>query len=335
MRADRGRSVFRKKRSIPSNSGGQDAPLDFAAALLRDIADTLVQPDEGATMAAQEQFERWALHVLIQTLPPGRDDDDPLPAGERDYKGARQFARQTLKKQNTRLTTTLEGFRGVIDTFAERFSLSLREDIRSDRTAHAALTSLKNAAHGDDVAVLREAALGAVSQISAVLEDKRKNQRELVNAVANQMRPLREQIEAQHTAPQLDAESETLVREGVLLAAKVAEEAMALFLEPSVVAVVVVDPRSPAKAVADGLRRVFPRRRDFIGRLDAVTFAVISRDCDARDQHRIEERLRSRVPGIVRLGTAVTLEDDVPPAFERAQALSQEASAALGKSAAA
>lgn len=326
--------MFRKKRPIPSASQGQDAPLDFGAALLRDIADTLVQPEEENTIAAQEQFERWALHVLIQTPPPGRDEDDPLPAGQRDFKGARQFARQTLKKQNKRLTTTIEGFRSVIDTFAERFSLSLREDIRSDRTAHAALCTLKDAAHGDDVVVLREAALGAVRQISAVLEDKRNSQRELVSAVADKMRPLREQIEAQHQAPQLDAESETLVPDGLQLAAKVAEEAMALFVEPSVATVVVVDPRSPAKAVADGLRRVFPRRRDFIGRLDAVTFAVISRDCDARDQHRIEERVRTRVPGLLRVGTAVTLEDDGPTALKRAEALSQEPGAVLVKGAA-
>ena len=290
--------------------------LDFGASLLRDVAENMIGIDEAQTVLDQEVLERWALHVLIATPAPTEDDAAPVPG--RDYRRARLCARSQLKAQKHRVTTTVDGLRDVIDTFTESFSSALREDIRSDRVAAAALGTLRAAAHGDDPATLKAAALSAVSELSMPLEDKRTNQRMFASRVAEKITPIRDAVEKQRRAPRLDPETGLLGPEDVELVAKVGEEAMALFLETTLVIVVRTAPTADAKSVADALLRCFPRRRDAVGRMDANTFVAVVRDSDARDATRMLSRVHERVPQVVAAAAASTREDDSPPALRRA-----------------
>ncbi len=319
-------------RRTKRDAGGDDAGLDLSGALLREIAGALINEDPDEKIEHAEVLERRALHLLIRTPAPDAPTDGAAQGdpGARDFGGARRAARARLQSQRQTIDHTLHGLRDVIDAFTEGFSNQLRDDVRSDRRAFDALTTLRDATHAGSADALRNAALHAVSEVTTALEEKRTIRQDVLTAVSEKMRPIREQIERQRRAPTLAPETQVLDADGLSLVAKVAEQSKSLFVEDSCVFVVQAAEDAAPVDFANALHKCFPRRRDSVGRLSRLVFAVVARDGTQAELERFAERIRERVPQVAGIGGAVTRDDDGPSALDRARAAGRKAASVGG-----
>jgi diguanylate cyclase len=279
-----------------------DQCLDSFAAVLRAWGDHPIELPDRSPEQTRSTCEGWARHLLLATPPPGQER--ALPDAARDWIALERAFRSLRQGEYNHVTRSLAELRQVVWVCVQALSKASVAEARSDSKVGERLPTLRAAAQGGDIEILRREVTSVVSLLESEIEARR----------------ARQQSQIEHLTSQLDHLTATLITEreirekdaltGVHGRAAMDEHLanlcqMGQVVHPTAIAFLIdvdhfkwVNDRfgHPAgdevlKRVAQCLLAQFRRRDDFVARYGGDEFVAVVEGCDLEIAANMAERV--------------------------------------------
>jgi diguanylate cyclase (GGDEF)-like protein len=281
-----------------------DAVVDTAVSFLREYGRGAFDLEGRDAGSVHDVAEMWASHLLIGTRHP--DDisgQAPYPLENRDWGGARRFFAAQRQEEQRRATRALNELRGIVWEFVQGFNRALADEHAADDRLDDHVRQLERALRAGRTEDLHSAAAAVMGSLTEVLERRRVRQQERLASLQARMEALGEQLHLARQESLIDplthlynrrAFDEVLPR--VVEINRILPQSASLLLIDADRFKEINDEHghlagdAVLAALADGLQRSFPSRRDFVARIGGDEFAVVLRDTPAAEAWHLAER---------------------------------------------
>ncbi len=278
---------------------------------------------------ARRVAELWRRHLTLGLEHPSalepRDADDAaghaapdasaVPRGcsvaQRDWPGASRFAVGDRRAEHAHVSSTLAELRDTIWTLVHGLHRVAQADGDAGRASVRAIERHARALREADPDVIREAALAALSDLSAQLSTREQRRVRQLATLGEQVMSLGSALDAARRDSATDALTGIGNRRAFDAAIADAVAVHELWSQPACLVVLDVDGLKTVndtyghaagddllKHVARQLARTFLRRTDTLARVGGDEFAVIMRDTPVADAARITARLAANVAAL-------------------------------------
>jgi diguanylate cyclase (GGDEF)-like protein len=286
--------------------GGEDLTvgLDVIAAMLR-LVSTHTLPIEGLEPAQiADQCEAWARHVLLLAPPPGTS----TPTKRRNWNGLRRFFTEIREGEATTVNRSIAGLRDTIWDFIQRLNNVIVGDNEVDGRVRGQLDTLKKAAESNSPDELRRAALGVVTAVTVLLEERKRAQATHLQELAGRVKQLTAELDEARRQGAQDPLTKLFnrgafddyVKRVVALDGLFGKAACLLMVDVDNFKRVNDDYGHPTgdevlRKLGDALVRCFPRNGDFVARYGGEEFAIVLRDTRMGDARMLAGRLLTSI----------------------------------------
>ncbi len=320
-------------KKLPADSAERVAPmsqieraLDTLAAILRILGEYAGDQEQQEPEAFARQCEGWALHVSLASPPPGAPETAGQPGSgpvtgsggparvenaRRDWAGVRDFVRDYAKASTSHTRTVLTDLRQVIWVFIQNLSHSLSQEHEADDRIREQLSRLEVLAQSTATGELKREVLATVVKLGEIVDQRRKNQHERVEALGTQVRILGTELETARRESEVDPLTRLFNRKAFDDYLDRSVELARAFGQATCLLLIDIDrfktindtfghPEgdSVLRRVADTLARIFPRRSDFVARYGGDELAVVLRETGLKEGQQLADRLLRAVRAI-------------------------------------
>jgi diguanylate cyclase len=292
--------------------------LDTLAAILRILGEYSADQEHQEPEAFVRVCEAWAQHVSVASPPPGVPESTGYGSGpviangvaakgeaaRRDWTGVREFVRDYAKNSNTHTRTVLTDLRQVIWVFIQNLSHSLSQEQDADNRIKEQLGRLEALATSNSTGELKREVLATVVKLGEIVEQRRKNHHERVEALGTQVRILGSELETARKESEVDPLTRLFNRKAFDDYLVRSVELARAFGQSTCLLLVDIDhfktindsfghPEGDAvlRRVADTMARIFLRRSDFVARYGGDELAVIVRETTLKEGQALGDRL--------------------------------------------
>jgi len=320
-------------KKLPADSAERVAPmsqiemaLDTLAAILRILGEYAGDQEQQEPEAFARQCEGWALHVSLASPPPGAPETAGQPGSgpvtgsggparvenaRRDWAGVRDFVRDYAKASTSHTRTVLTDLRQVIWVFIQNLSHSLSQEHEADDRIREQLSRLEVLAQSTATGELKREVLATVVKLGEIVDQRRKNQHERVEALGTQVRILGSELETVRRESEVDPLTRLFNRKAFDDYLDRSVELARAFGQATCLLLIDIDrfktindtfghPEgdSVLRRVADTMARIFPRRSDFVARYGGDELAVVLRETGLKEGQQLADRLLRAVRAI-------------------------------------
>ena len=320
-------------KKLPADSAERVAPmsqieraLDTLAAILRILGEYAGDQEQQEPEAFARQCEGWALHVSLASPPPGAPETAGQPGSgpvtgsggparvenaRRDWAGVRDFVRDYAKASTSHTRTVLTDLRQVIWVFIQNLSHSLSQEHEADDRIREQLSRLEVLAQSTATGELKREVLATVVKLGEIVDQRRKNQHERVEALGTQVRILGTELETARRESEVDPLTRLFNRKAFDDYLDRSVELARAFGQATCLLLIDIDrfktindtfghPEgdSVLRRVADTMARIFPRRSDFVARYGGDELAVVLRETGLKEGQQLADRLLRAVRAI-------------------------------------
>src|SRR6266700_1121331 len=300
--------------------------LDTLAAILRILGEYAGDQEQQEPEAFARQCEGWALHVSLASPPPGAPETAGQPGSgpvtgsggparvenaRRDWAGVRDFVRDYAKASTSHTRTVLTDLRQVIWVFIQNLSHSLSQEHEADDRIREQLSRLEVLAQSTATGELKREVLATVVKLGEIVDQRRKNQHERVEALGTQVRILGTELETVRRESEVDPLTRLFNRKAFDDYLDRSVELARAFGQATCLLLIDIDrfktindtfghPEgdSVLRRVADTMARIFPRRSDFVARYGGDELAVVLRETGLKEGQQLADRLLRAVRAI-------------------------------------
>ena len=301
--------------------------LDTVAAIVRMLGEYAIELDQEDPGAFGRLCEQWAQHVSVASPAPGVPESSPgagstpgsgpvVTSGpgvagasrsensRRDWAGVREFVRDYCKSSTNHTRTVLTDLRQVIWVFIQNLSHSFALEQESDSRIKDQLGRLEVLAQGTATGELKREVLATVVKLSEIVEERRKNQHERVEALGTQVRILGSELETARKESEVDPLTRLFNRKAFDEYLTRSVELARAFGQATCLLLIDVDhfktindtfghPQGDAvlRRVADTMTRIFLRKSDFVARYGGDEMAVVLRETNLKEALTLGDRL--------------------------------------------
>ena len=298
----------KKRTSLVPGRGGEaelDQAVETLAELLRGRGRYAFAVDDDSAESIGKNFEDWARHVLVRTLPPGEEPvEGQEPDSTRQWLKLARFATAHWKKEQTYVKRSVSDAREAIMVLVECFSKTSVTQSKNDKMLVERISGLKGAVASGSMEDLKREALAMASALTHALDEQRTLQKKQADDLRERLVSLSQQLEQTKRDADTDALTRLVNRRGFDLASERAVAMASVLDKPLTMLMVDLDHFKhindrfghPAgdqvlRNVADSLVRCFPRRTDVVARYGGEEFAILLTDTELKDGRMLADRL--------------------------------------------
>lgn len=337
----------------PSADPEFNEALDTIAQILRArgrYAYSLATED---SIAAADQFEKWAKHLLVRSAPPSAPPGEESQAVEhRDWRGLVDFVGKRARQENEYVNGTIRDMRDTIFSLVESISRTSGVQGRNDALVKQRIAALGQAVETGSLESLKREAVAVAEVVTRALEEQRKIHEEQSAELKARLDSLGEQLEQTRRDVDTDGLTKVANRKAFDVALARALTVAGVVGRPVTLIMIDVDHFKSIndqhghpggdevlKSIADALTRAFPRRSDLVARYGGEEFALILPDSGEAEVSMLAERvmnviraLRVKLPSERTLAVTVSAGAAVGRTTETAAELVERADRALYQS---
>ena len=298
----------------PNNGDAHDAPDDSMQALetlgkvVRVLGRHAFDVDQLNAQTIENNFERWARHVLIGM--PLEESQQPQEEGEnrRDWGGLNQFVNSHRQLEKNYVTNSLGDLRDALWMFTHTIGRAVVEDQGTDGQMNEQLGKLRAASDGRSPEEMRTALLSAVDGIGHLIQERTQRQRVRVERLGSKLREVEAELGNAKKQMKLDPLTQLYNRAALDMHLERVAGLCILSGSPATLLMVDVDhfkqvndtyghPAGDAvlRQLADLVVSVFPRKNDFIARYGGEELSVLLQGDGLDVGRRIGQRLLDTV----------------------------------------
>lgn len=318
---------FARKTPAPTNVQVLDQrqmALDTVAAILRTLGEFALEQPQLPTGSFVRLCEQWAQHVLIAAPPPGDGSrSEPVedtrgivlaqPGAEarRDWSSVRSFVRDYCQQATGHARTVMTDLRQVVWVFIQSLSQSISAEQQADARVQTQLQRLEQLALEAPSGELKREALSTVSEISRVLDERRRAQKVQLEDLGAQVRTLGAELDNARRESETDKLTSLYNRRAFDDYIARSVELARAFGQPTCLLLVDIDRFKTIndtfghgigddvlRKVSDTLVRTFLRKNDFVARLGGDELAVVLRDTAMKEAIALGDRLLKAVRAV-------------------------------------
>lgn len=332
--------------AVPLEAGLKDyeKSLEALARILRCLGRHAFDLEQRSEEHIEQDFERWAKHVLLGT--PVSDDFREPEGSEirRDWAELTRFVNGHRQHEKHYVTRNLQDVRNVLWEFTSLVGRAIVEDQTTDQQIDEHLVQLRRATEGGSFSEVKQALMGVVEGIHVLVDERKQRQQQRIQSLGEKLRSVEQELGSARKQMTLDPLTQ-LCNRGALDLQLERTANVSFFSEtPACLFMVDIDhfkkindvhghPAGDAvlKQLADRLVSTFPRKGDCIARYGGEEFCVLLPGAGLEQAQRLGERLldvvRSQefhyqdvsIPVTVSIGVAeFTAGESVPHWIERA-----------------
>jgi diguanylate cyclase len=280
-----------------------DLAANEALETLATLLGVLARVDEHE--AERQTLHGWVHHLVNRARSPATTQ---LPAGLRDWAGARNAITRLLHERRSRTDKALQDLRHAVSTISGTLGRAVADDRAIGARARAELLRLREAVEDKPPEEIRRCALQAVEVISGAMDEREKAWARRLGEISAHARVLEGRLEVAEREGAVDPLTRLANRRAFDAQLTDALHAVASEREHSVLVLFDIDHfkrlndgyghvigDAVLKTFAHVLSLSFPRQRDCVARFGGEEFAVILRGSKAFDGLRLAERALGRV----------------------------------------
>ena len=291
-----------------------DEALEAFVRVLRGFGQHAFDIDGERLSELTQRCEAWARHLLILAVPPsdsGADDalasvdtDQAGRATARDWASVVRFVVGRRQREQHYVSKALRDLRQSMWTFAQSLGAALVEDQETDTNLQAYIGRLKVAVESLSPSDLKQEIVATASDMSRLVSERQRRQRDRLTALGNQVSELSEQLQEAKQDSVRDSLTQIFNRKGldeflsrmVFMRDVFAETACLMMIDVDAFKMVNDTYGHAAgdvvlKALADCLTRNFPRKSDMVARYGGEEFSVVLPTTTVADGRRLAERM--------------------------------------------
>jgi diguanylate cyclase (GGDEF)-like protein len=291
-----------------------DQSLDAFVRVLRGFGQHAFDIEGERLSELSQRCEAWARHLLILALPPGDttaedglvavDADQAGRATTRDWASVVRFIVGRRPREQQYVSKALRDLRQSMWSFAQALGGALIEDQETDTHLQTQINRLKVAVESLSPTELKLEVAAAALDMSRLVSERQKRQRERLTALGNQVTELTDQLQEAKQDSIRDALTQICNRKGLDEFLSRMVFMRDVFAETSCLMMIDVDDFKHVndtyghaggdvvlKALADCDSRNFPRKCDLVARYGGEEFAVVLPTTTTADGKRLAERM--------------------------------------------
>ncbi|UCH91597.1 MAG: GGDEF domain-containing protein [Nitrospirota bacterium] len=287
-----------------------DKALESLGRVLRCLGRHSFDLEELSEEEIEKKFERWAMHVLVGVSV--RDEDPEVDDGpiRRDWGELAKFVNRHRQQEKTYVDRNLQDMRNVLWEFTNTVGRAIVEDQETDQQVDNYLGQLRAATEGGSFREVKQALLGVVQGMNALVDERKKRQQQRIKLLGEKLRSVEQELGSVRKEMELDPLTR-LYNRGALDLQLERTVSMSFFSEsPACVFMVDIDhfknindthghPAGDAviQELADRLVSTFPRKTDFVARYGGEEFCVLLPGATLEVCQRLGDRLLEAVSG--------------------------------------
>ena len=287
-----------------------DRALESLGRILRCLGRHSFDSEERSEEEIGKEFERWAMHVLVEGSI--RDEDSEVEKGpiRRDWGELTNFVNRHRQQEKNYVNRNLQDVRNVLWEFTNTVGRAIVEDQETDQQVDTYLGQLRAATEGGSFNEVKQALLAVVQGINLVVDERKKRQQQRVKRLGEKLREVEKELGSVRKEMELDPLTR-LYNRGALDLQLERTASMSFFSEsPACVFMVDIDhfkqindthghPAGDAviQQLADRLVSTFPRKTDFVARYGGEEFCILLPGANLEVCQRLGDRLVEVVRG--------------------------------------
>jgi diguanylate cyclase len=287
-----------------------DKALESLGRILRCLGRHSFDLEERSEEEIEKEFERWAMHVLVGGAI--RDEDAEVGEGpiRRDWGELTNFVNRHRQQEKNYVNRNLQDVRNVLWEFTNTVGRAIVEDQETDQQVDNYLGQLRAATEGGSFREVKQALLGVVQGMNALVDERKKRQQQRIKRLGEKLRSVEQELGSVRKEMELDPLTR-LYNRGALDLQLERTASMSFFSEsPACVFMVDIDhfkhindthghPAGDAviQQLADRLVSTFPRKTDFVARYGGEEFCVLLPGANLEVCQRLGDRLLEAVSG--------------------------------------
>ena len=287
-----------------------DKALESLGRVLRCLGRHSFDLEELSEEEIEKKFERWAMHVLVGVSV--RDEDPEVDDGpiRRDWGELAKFVNRHRQQEKTYVDRNLQDMRNVLWEFTNTVGRAIVEEQETDQQVDNYLGQLRAATEGGSFREVKQALLGVVQGMNALVDERKKRQQQRIKLLGEKLRSVEQELGSVRKEMELDPLTR-LYNRGALDLQLERTVSMSFFSEsPACVFMVDIDhfknindthghPAGDAviQELADRLVSTFPRKTDFVARYGGEEFCVLLPGATLEVCQRLGDRLLEAVSG--------------------------------------
>ena len=291
-----------------------DSPEDYEKALealarvLRCLGRHAFDLEQRSEEEIEQDFERWAKHVLIGTPIQEEPSETDKASIRRDWGELTRFVNGHRQHEKHYVTRNLQDVRNVLWEFTSLVGRAVVEDQNTDQQIDGYLVQLRTATEGGSFTEVKQALMGVVEGINSLVLERKKRQQHRIQTLGEKLRSVEQELGSARRQMTLDPLTR-LFNRGALDLQLERTVSVSFFSEtPACLFMVDIDhfkqindvhghPAGDAvlKQLADRLVSTFPRKGDFIARYGGEEFCVLLPGASLDQAQRLAERLLDAV----------------------------------------
>ncbi len=314
--------------------------IESLARVLRSLGRHSFDLEELSEEDIENEFERWAMHVLVGV--PIRDRDGAAEDGpiRRDWGELAKYVNGHRQQEKHYVNRNLQDVRNVLWEFTNTVGRAIVEDQESDQHVDNYLVQLRAATEAGSFSEVKEALMAVVQGMNTVVDERKKRQQQRIKRLGEKLRSVEKELGTVRKEMELDPLTR-LYNRGALDLQLERTASVSFFSEtPACVFMVDIDhfkqvndthghPAGDAviQQLADRLVSTFPRKTDFVARYGGEEFCVLLPGANIELCQRLGDRLLEAVrrevfhyqeisiPTTVSVGAAELLPGDTVPTW--------------------
>jgi diguanylate cyclase (GGDEF)-like protein len=258
--------------------------------------------------AERAELQAWVQHLVNRAKSPS---SQVIPAGRRDWAGARTYLGRLLTDRRDRNIKALQDLRHAVSAITGTLGRAVADDRAVDKRARDELSRLRCAIEDQSPEEIRRCAMVAVDVITGALDERERSWAKRLQEVSAHARVLEGRLEVAEREGAVDPLTQLSNRRCFDTQLGDAMAAVSIHHEWSVLVLFDIDHFKRLNddyghVVGDAVLRTFahvlslsfPRQRDCVARFGGEEFAVILRGSKALDGLRLAERALARIRDI-------------------------------------
>jgi diguanylate cyclase len=287
-----------------------DKAIESLARILRSLGRHAIELDQLPEKIIEQQFERWAMHVLVGTSVSDEDVEKHDSAIRRDWGALTRFVNGHRQQEKTYVTRNLQDVRNVLWEFTNIVGRAMVEDQETDQQVTNHLAQLRRATEKGSFQEVKLALFAVVQGINTLIDERKKRQQHRIKKLGEKLSAVEEELGSARKQMTLDALTQLYNRGALDLQLERTVSVNFFSGASSCILMVDVDhfkhindtyghPAGDAvlQQLADRLISTFPRKTDFIARYGGEEFCVLLHNAGNELSKRLGERLLSNVRG--------------------------------------
>ncbi len=279
--------------------------LEALARILRCLGRHAFDLEQRSEEHIEQDFERWAKHVLLGT--PVEEDPTEKPESSvirRDWAELTRFVNTHRQQEKQYVTRNLQDVRNVLWEFTSLVGRAVVEDQATDEQIDEHLVQLRLATEGGSFSEVKQALMGVVEGINVLVDERKKRQQQRIRSLGEKLRSVEQELGSARKQMTLDPLTQLCNRGALDLQLERIANVSFFSETPACLFMVDIDhfkkindvhghPAGDAvlKQLADRLVSTFPRKGDCIARYGGEEFCVLLPGAGLEQAERLGERL--------------------------------------------